>query len=197
MLKYFIFVTTFSFLLFFQNFLYAKDYKLKKAEYIMEDTAKYVQENLDTKDAAVVNVLNRGTGNYRVFTIPVGVVKKYKDIYIKARICYGNKPTNTDENIAFLEVMQIFPEQVLDKREFIVSNKNLLLEIPEGFPEAEDRNHIRRMIFSGWMYSKTPSLSVMKHPDYYIQIKKCTNLEKPEEKEEKEKKEEKKESWFF
>ncbi len=179
MLKYFLILISFS--LFLQNYLYAKGRGLKREEYIMENTEKYVTENLDSKEAVVINVLNRGTGNYRVFTIPINVVKKYKDIYIRPRVCYGNKPTNTDENIAFIEIMQIFPEKILNKRKFIISNKNLLLEIPEEFPKAKDNKHIRRMIFSGWMYSKTPSLSVMNHPDYYIQIKKCTNLKKPKE----------------
>ena len=69
-------------------------------------------------------------------------------LIIKLKSCQTRPPTSSPESAAYLEIYDLI-------------NKN------------EDDSGI---IFSGWMFSSSPSLSALEHPVYDISLISCKNL---------------------
>jgi hypothetical protein len=94
---------------------------------------------------AVVRVLDKVTARTRSLVAPVGEPVQFGTLTIVARACDKRPPEETPRSAAFLE-------------------------IHEGKAgEPGDR------VFSGWMFSTSPSLSAMEHPIYDVWLIDCDN----------------------
>ena len=105
------------------------------------------------QNKAVIRALNKQTGKTKDIEIPVGQSQLFENILIQVDACYTRPEDETPENSVFVKV-----------NETNTSFKEELNSVKQG-----------KSIFSGWMFSSSPSLSAMEHPNYDIWILECKN----------------------
>lgn len=105
------------------------------------------------QNKALIRALNKQTGKTKDIEIPVGEEQMFENILIKVFSCYTRPEDETPENSAFLKV-----------NETNTSFKEELNSVSKG-----------KVIFSGWMFSSSPSLVAMEHPNYDIWLLECKN----------------------
>ena len=105
------------------------------------------------QNKALIRALNKQTGKTKDIEIPVGEEQMFENILIKVFSCYTRPEDETPENSAFLKV-----------NETNTSFKEELNSVSKG-----------KIIFSGWMFSSSPSLVAMEHPNYDIWLLECKN----------------------
>jgi hypothetical protein len=95
----------------------------------------------------VLRTTDKLSARTHTFEIPVEKTVKFgKSLYIKARACRKASPLDKPENAAFLQIWERKP--------------------------GEDDS---QWVFSGWMFSSSPSLSAMDHPVYDVWVIDCKN----------------------
>ena len=104
----------------------------------------------------VLRTIDKVSARTHTFEIPVDKTVKFgASLFIKARACRKASPLEQPENAAFLQIW-------------------------ERAPDEDDA----RWVFSGWMFSSSPSLSAMDHPVYDVWVIDCKNAataSKPQE----------------
>lgn len=99
------------------------------------------------KDTIVLGGLDKVGGRVSTFSGKVGTPMVFGTLEIVAQTCVTHPPEETPENAAFLEIYQV------EKA---------------GVPVEE-----KKKIFSGWMFSSSPSLSALDHPVYDVWVLRC------------------------
>ncbi|MDR1477164.1 MAG: DUF2155 domain-containing protein [Rickettsiales bacterium] len=104
-------------------------------------------------NSALVRALNKQTGRTKDIEIPVGGSQMFDTMLVGVKACYARPEDETPENSAFVEISE-------SKTAF-----------------KEELKSVRRgdMVFSGWIFSSSPSLSAMEHPNYDIWLLECRN----------------------
>ena len=100
-------------------------------------------------DRSIVKLrtIDKLSARTHTFEIPVSKTVKFgKSLFIKARACRSSSALDEPENAAFLQIWERLPE-----------------------PDARTGDE-SRWIFSGWMFSSSPSLSAMQHPIYDVWV---------------------------
>ena len=96
-------------------------------------------------DTAVLQVLDKITARVSTIKVPVGGTVTFGALQITARACDKHPPEETPESAAFLEVVEVKP----------------------------DEKPVLR--FSGWMFASSPALSALEHPVYDLVVLDCVN----------------------
>jgi hypothetical protein len=102
-------------------------------------------------NTAAVRALNKQTGRTKDIEIPVGREQIFENLIIGMKSCFTRPEDEVPENTAF---MQIVETGANFKEELATAKKGAV-------------------VFSGWMFSSSPSLSAMEHPNYDIWLLGC------------------------
>jgi hypothetical protein len=94
---------------------------------------------------AVLRTLDKVTARVSTIQVPVGSATELGSLEVTVRACDKRPPEETPESAAFLEIS----------------------ELKQGEPA--------NMLFSGWMFASSPSLSALEHPIYDIWVVDCVN----------------------
>lgn len=97
----------------------------------------------DPLPVAVLRTLDKVTARVATIEVPVGSSTELGALAVTVRACDKRPPEETPESAAFLDIV----------------------ETKEGEPA--------KTIFSGWMFSSSPSLSALEHPIYDIWVVDC------------------------
>ena len=100
---------------------------------------------------ALLRALDKITARVTRLDVPIGETVTFGTLTITVRACFGTQPEEAPENAAFLEIA----------------------DTPPGDTE--------RLVFSGWMFSSSPSISAMDHAVYDVWVDQCTFEPEPEE----------------
>jgi hypothetical protein len=96
-------------------------------------------------DTVVLQGLDKITARVSTIKIPVGGTVSFGALQITARACDKHPPEEAPEAAAFLEVIEVKP----------------------------DEKPVQR--FSGWMFASSPALSALEHPVYDLIVLDCVN----------------------
>jgi hypothetical protein len=96
-------------------------------------------------DTVVLQGLDKITARVSTIDVPVGGTVAFGALQITARACDKHPPEETPEAAAFLEVVEVKP----------------------------DEKPVLR--FSGWMFASSPALSALEHPVYDLVVLDCIN----------------------
>lgn len=99
----------------------------------------------DPFSIAVLRTLDKVTARVSTIQVPVGSATELGSLEVTVRACDKRPPEETPESAAFLEIS-----------------------------EAKQREPAK-MLFSGWMFASSPSLSALEHPIYDIWVVDCVN----------------------
>lgn len=103
------------------------------------------------KNSSLIRALNKQTGRTKDIEIAVGEETIFENLLIKVKACYTRPEDETPENSLFVEITEIN-----------TNYKEELSSVKKG-----------NLVFSGWMFSSSPSLSAMEHANYDIWILEC------------------------
>jgi hypothetical protein len=104
-------------------------------------------QDMEGMNTVVLRTIDKLSARTHTFDIPVDKTVKFgNSLFIKARACKKSSPLSTPEAAAFLQVWERKP--------------------------AETKSH---WVFSGWMFSSSPSLSRLDHPVYDVWVIECKN----------------------
>lgn len=92
-----------------------------------------------------LRILDKVKAESRTYDLDVGQTVAYANIRIRPRACKKSSPLDDPENAAFLQIWEIRP------------------------------NNQSAWVFSGWMFSSSPSISAMDHPVYDVTVLDCRN----------------------
>src|SRR5690242_8775945 len=98
-------------------------------------------------DTVLLQGLDKITARVSQIKVPVGGTVTFGALQITARACDKHPPEEAPEAAAFLEVVEVKP----------------------------DEKPVQR--FSGWMFASSPALSAMEHPVYDIVVLDCVNAD--------------------
>jgi hypothetical protein len=96
-------------------------------------------------DTVVLQGLDKITARVSTIKVPVGQTVNFGALQITARACDKHPPEEAPEAAAFLEVVEVEP----------------------------DEKPVLR--FSGWMFASSPALSALEHPVYDLVVLDCMN----------------------
>jgi hypothetical protein len=94
-------------------------------------------------DVVLMQGLDKITARTSTFEVDVGASQRFGSLEITARHCEKTPPEEPPERKAFLEIVDIRPDQ-----------------------EAVG-------VFSGWMFSSSPALNALEHPVYDVWVVDC------------------------
>lgn len=123
-----------------------------KAAEIFGDGQGKRKRKMSDRSIVKLRTIDKLSARTHTFDIPVSKTVKFgKSLFIKARACRSASALDEPENAAFLQIWE---------------------RLPEPDPRTGDES---RWIFSGWMFSSSPSLSAMEHPIYDVWVIECKN----------------------
>ena len=96
-------------------------------------------------DTVVLQGLDKITARVSTIKVPVGQTVTFGALQITARACDKHPPEEVPEAAAFLEVVEVEP----------------------------DEKPVQR--FTGWMFASSPALSALEHPVYDLIVLDCVN----------------------
>jgi len=96
-------------------------------------------------DTVVLQGLDKITARVSTIKVPVGQTVTFGALQITARACDKHPPEEAPEAAAFLEVVEVEP----------------------------DEKPVQR--FTGWMFASSPALSALEHPVYDLVVLDCVN----------------------
>lgn len=118
----------------------------------MEELSDTRQRQMEDQKIAVLRTIDKLSARTHTFEVPVGKTVKFgSSLYISVRACRTASPLDQPENAAFLQIWERKSNQDSDE-------------------EAD-----AKWIFSGWMFSSSPSVSAMDHPIYDVWVIDCKN----------------------
>ena len=97
-------------------------------------------------DGAILQGLDKVTARIQKFQAPLNQSVYFGSLRIRVRACFKRPPEEFPESSAFLEIIDERPGQSA------------------------------KLVFSGWMFASSPSLSSMEHAVYDIWVVDCINL---------------------
>jgi len=97
-------------------------------------------------DGAILQGLDKVTARIQKFQAPINQFVYFGSLRIRVRACFKRPPEEFPESSAFLEIIDERPGQSA------------------------------KLVFSGWMFASSPSLSSMEHAVYDIWVVDCINL---------------------
>lgn len=109
-------------------------------------------------DYARIRVLNKQVGKAQILEIPVGQTISEDNLNISVKACYFTPDYEAKEDSVFLEISATESEdKVFDdsKSSFVRSGEFI------------------NKLFTGWMFSSSPSLSSVEHPTYDVWLLSC------------------------
>src|SRR4029079_12359914 len=98
-------------------------------------------------DTVLLQGLDKITARVSQIKVPVGGTVTFGALQITARACDKHPPEEAPEAAAFLEVVEVKP----------------------------DEKPVQR--FSGWMFASSPALSALEHPVYDLIVLDCVNAD--------------------
>jgi hypothetical protein len=98
-------------------------------------------------DTVLLQGLDKITARVSEIKVPVGGTVTFGALQITARACDKHPPEEAPEAAAFLEVVEVKP----------------------------DEKPVQR--FSGWMFASSPALSALEHPVYDLIVLDCINAD--------------------
>ncbi|GAB2174909.1 DUF2155 domain-containing protein [Dongia sp. agr-C8] len=98
-------------------------------------------------DTVLLQGLDKITARVSEIKVPVGGTVSFGALQITARACDKHPPEEAPEAAAFLEVVEVKP----------------------------DEKPVQR--FSGWMFASSPALSALEHPVYDLIVLDCVNAD--------------------
>ena len=114
-----------------------------------ESETENVVNDMLVMNKAKLRILNKQLGRVNTSTLDVGDSYQLDNLKITVYACYKSKEYDTPENTIFLTVKYIDTQ----------------------YEQNNSDNEIT--MFSGWMFSSSPSLSAMEHPVYDIWLLSC------------------------
>src|SRR5215468_1247089 len=99
----------------------------------------------DPMQIVVLGGLDKVTAHVSTFEAPVGKTVTFGALQITARACDKHPPEEAPEAAAFLEVVEVEPDEKPVER------------------------------FKGWMFASSPALSALEHPVYDLVVLDCVN----------------------
>jgi hypothetical protein len=96
-------------------------------------------------DTVVLQGLDKITARVSTIKVPVGQTVNFGALQITARACDKHPPEEAPEAAAFLEVVEV---------------------------EPDEKPVVR---FTGWMFASSPALSALEHPVYDLVVLDCVN----------------------
>tara|TARA_Y100000588_G_scaffold87987_1_gene93878 strand:+ start:71 stop:451 length:381 start_codon:yes stop_codon:yes gene_type:complete len=97
-------------------------------------------------DGAILQGLDKVTARIQKFQAPLNQSVYFGSLRIRVRACFKRPPEEFPESSAFLEIIDERPGQSA------------------------------KLVFSGWMFASSPSLSSMEHAVYDVWVVDCINL---------------------
>lgn len=94
-------------------------------------------------DVVVMQGLDKITARTETFEVPVGATRQFGTLRITARYCDKTPPEEPPERTAFLEIVDVRPDQAAES------------------------------VFTGWMFSSSPAVSALEHPVYDVWVIDC------------------------
>jgi hypothetical protein len=123
---------------------------------------------------AKVQLLNKLTGKYSVVSLKLNNVYNFDDkMFIVLRKCEQSSKQDDPENIAFLQISRLVQKNSLEKKP--INDLNNKITIPADLLNASYNNNIYNniFIFSGFMYSSSPSLNILQDQIYDVTLISC------------------------
>lgn len=133
------------------SFVFAQDETIATAPSpLMEDvpaapTELPKKKEYETMPQVRLRILDKVRAISRTYDLDVDHTVAYATIRIRPRTCRKSSPLDDPENAAFLQIWEVMPDKKSD------------------------------WVFSGWMFSSSPSLSAMDHPVYDVTVLDCRN----------------------
>jgi hypothetical protein len=90
-----------------------------------------------------LRILDKVRAISRTYDLDIDHTVAYANLRIRPRTCQKSSPLDAPENAAFIQIWEI---------------------------DADKKSN---WVFSGWMFSSTPSLSAMNHPVYDVSVIEC------------------------
>jgi hypothetical protein len=110
---------------------------------------------MEDMQIAALRTIDKVSARMHTFDIPVGKTVKFgNSLFIKVRACRKSSPIAQPESAAFLQIW-----------------------------ERKTHQKESSWVFSGWMFSSSPSLSAMQHPVYDVWVISCKNKSTSEKQE--------------
>ena len=102
--------------------------------------------HLLASDSAVLQGLDKVTARIQEFQAPLNQFVHFGSLRIRVRTCFKRPPEEFPESAAFLEITDERPGQSA------------------------------KLVFSGWMFASSPSLSSMEHAVYDVWVVDCIKV---------------------
>lgn len=116
------------------------------------------------QQVAVLGALDKITARQRELAIPVGTSDRFYGLIVMVRTCQRTTVSTSPQDAAFL--------QITDDGRYGRAQAKQASATP-GASNADRSSATPSHLFSGWMFSSSPSLSAMEHPVYDIVLKGC------------------------
>lgn len=122
---------------------------------------------------AKVQLLNKRTGAFVVADIKVGSVYKFDSkLFVLVRSCAQSSKQDDPENVAFFQVAKTFRASNNNAEP---NSINATLPLPVELNNVMPKNIKKYFLFSGFMYSSSPSANTLEDAEYDITLLSCTN----------------------
>lgn len=117
------------------------------------------------KNSGTFRFLNKVTGKYEEKILPLNQLYIFDDnLKIILRTCYRSSAQDEPENIGFVQIVKDIKQ----------SAPKTTLSIPKDFGISEiDTQHNYSLIFSGWLFSSSPSLNLLEDAIYDVSLVMC------------------------
>ena len=120
---------------------------------------------------ATIQVLNKLTGKYQTLEMRSDNIYTFdNDLYIVLKKCYKSSQSDEVENAGFFEVMKTLKKDNVKNN---IEQKNNDVRMPIYFKNIDTQLQ-KKLIFSGWIFSSSPSLSYLEDNIYDIMIISCS-----------------------
>lgn len=132
----------------------------------------YAESNFIATNNARVQLLNKVTGKTIQVTLSKNKTYRFdQNLQVILRQCYKSAQNDKRENEAFLQVVRLVYEKENDT---VFSSFNEKIPIPaEIIPPSPNSNAVNHVIFSGWMFSSSPSISLLEDKIYSVSLLQC------------------------
>lgn len=122
------------------------------------------------RQKAKVRILNKYTGKTELATLKINQIYTFdKNLHVILRACYKSSIQDDEENKAFLQVARVVKNN--NQNDII---KTLSIPIPTDFKIKVADNETSNFIFSGWLFSSSPSVSSLEDKTYDITLLQCS-----------------------
>ena len=126
-------------------------------------------KSYDLYPIGIVQVLNKLTGKYQTLEMRIDNIYTFdNDLYIVLKKCYKSSQSDEVENAGFFEVMKTLKTDNVSS-----SQNNIAISMPIYFKNIDTQLQ-KKFIFSGWMFSSSPSLSYLEDNIYDIMLVNCS-----------------------